>query len=650
MTLSSIAFRNIKRNFKDYFIYFTSMIFSIVIYFTFKALQYNSQVVKEAGNSKIADAFRISSVMLIIFVAVFIIYSNGFFVRKRKKEMGLYSLLGIRKKQIGKMLFYENMLMGLISLVIGILVGSLLSKLFLELLINIMGLKLNVYFEIPMKAIVDTAFIFFVIILYTSIQGYRLIYMFKLVELFSAEREGETMPKVSAIIAFTSVILIGSGYFLALMFLELLKRNINFFAGSLYIVLSTVIGTYLLFKFFTVFILKRARKNKSSFYHGINMIATSQLLYRIKGNAKSLATIAVLSAVTLTSVGASVAVYYNTFIQAKKATPFSYSYEKNDTGLENKANTILSEEKSAHPVTNKFEIEMVPVKGIFEGEKTENIRNANFIISEYYYLLSQSSFNSLSKEMGTEAVSLNDEEAFVYDDSYVKGYEFSPTYMGNKAVFQIGNEMKKLTIQGAKERSITNLDELVIIVPDKVYEKAKEVNGVRTVENIDVKNEINAKSLTEKLKNIMPVGEFLSVQSFNDFYTGFREQIQVTGLIMFIGIFLGLVFLLATGSVIYFKQITEANIDRARYSVLHKIGVTKKEMKKTIAKQVRFIFITPLVIGILHSLFALKSLSTLIPYQIVIPLLISIGVYGIIYAGYYFLTVRSYFNIITRKH
>lgn len=146
MTLSSIALRNIQRNFKDYFVYFASMIFSIVIYFTFKALQYNSQMEKAAeASKKISGAFQVSSVMLIIFVAVFIIYSNGFFTRKRKKEVGLYSLLGIRKRQIGKMLFYENMLMGLMSLIIGIAIGSVLSKLFLELLVSMMGLKLNVH-------------------------------------------------------------------------------------------------------------------------------------------------------------------------------------------------------------------------------------------------------------------------------------------------------------------------------------------------------------------------------------------------------------------------------------------------------------------------------------------------------------------------
>ncbi|MED0988533.1 ABC transporter permease [Bacillus nitratireducens] len=649
MTLSSIALRNIQRNFKDYFVYFASMIFSIVIYFTFKALQYNSQMEKAAeGSKKISGAFQVSSVMLIIFVAVFIIYSNGFFTRKRKKEVGLYSLLGIRKRQIGKMLFYENMLMGLMSLIIGIAIGSVLSKLFLELLVSMMGLNLNVHFEVPIAAIVDTAIIFFVIILYTSLQGYRLIYRFKLIELFRAEREGEAMPKGSVIMALISVFLIGSGYFLALMYVKALKYA-DFMVVALYILLATVVGTYLLFMFFTVFVLKRARNNKSSFYNGMNMVTTSQLLYRIKGNAKSLATISILSAVTLTAVGTSVTMYYNTFTQSKVAAPYSYSYEKKDEELDKKVNAILAEEKTNHPVKDQFEIETVPVKGKFEGDKVDFILNLNYTISEKYQFMSQSEFNKLAKKIDAETVNIATGEAFIYDSSYIEGYEFSPQYKGSKTVFQIGNETKTLTIQGANNTALTNLGELVIVVSDEMYEQAKQAFGTRTVKNIDVKDERNSKVLTEKLAKVMPAGESEMVPSFRDFYTGFQMGLEGTGLMMFIGMFLGLVFLLATGSIIYFKQLTEANADRERYVVLRKVGVTKQEMKKAIAKQVSFIFAIPLVIGILHSLFALKGLANLLPFEIMIPLLISIGVYGVIYIGYYFLTVRSYYKIVSAK-
>ncbi|MBJ7995855.1 ABC transporter permease [Bacillus mycoides] len=649
MTLSSIALRNIQRNFKDYFVYFASMIFSIVIYFTFKALQYNSQMEKAAeGSKKISGAFQVSSVMLIIFVAVFIIYSNGFFTRKRKKEVGLYSLLGIRKKQIGKMLFYENMLMGLMSLIIGIAIGSVLSKLFLELLVSMMGLNLNVHFEVPMAAIVDTAIIFFVIILYTSLQGYRLIYRFKLIELFRAEREGETMPKGSVIMALISVFLIGSGYFLALMYVKALKYA-DFMVVALYILLATVVGTYLLFMFFTVFVLKRARNNKSSFYNGMNMVTTSQLLYRIKGNAKSLATISILSAVTLTAVGTSVTMYYNTFTQSKVAAPYSYSYEKKDEALDKKVKEILAGEKSNHPVTYESEVEMIPVKGTFKGERADQVLNTHYNVTNQYQLISQSSFNTFAKRLDVEPVNLSANEAFVYDSLYIEKLDFGPLYTGNKAVFPVGNESEELNIKGVNSRSLTNLNELFVIVPDQTYEQAKQVHETRTVKNIDVKGERNSKELTAKLTSIMPAGESEVLKPFNDFYTGFQMGIETTGLMMFIGLFLGLVFLLATGSIIYFKQLTEASADRDRYVVLHKIGVTKQEMKKAIAKQVSFIFAIPLIIGILHSLFALKGLSNILPFEIMIPLLISIGVYGVIYIGYYFLTVRSYYKIVSAK-
>ncbi|WIY60805.1 ABC transporter permease [Bacillus arachidis] len=649
MTLSSIALRNIQRNFKDYFLYFASMIFSIVIYFTFKALEYNSQMEKAAeGSKKISGAFQVSSVMLIIFVAVFIIYSNGFFTRKRKKEVGLYSLLGIRKRQIGKMLFYENMLMGLMSLVVGIAIGSVLSKLFLELLVSMMGLNLNVHFELPMAAIIDTAIIFFVIILYTSLQGYRLIYRFKLIELFRAEREGEEMPKGSVIMALLSVCLIGSGYFLSLMYIKAIKYA-DFMTVALYILLATVLGTYLLFMFFTVFVLKRARNKKSSFYNGMNMVTTSQLLYRIKGNAKSLATIAILSAVTLTAVGTSVTMYYNTFKQAKEFAPYSYSYEKKDAALDNKIESIFNEEKKNHPVTNQFEVEMVPVKGKFEGKQADMLGNTHYRITEQYQLISKSSFNTLAKKMNIDTVDIGADEAFVYDGSYIEEYEFNADYKGHKAVFPIGKETKTLAIKGTGSNNVTNLGELFVIVPDQVYEQAKKVVGTRIVKNIDVKDERNSKVLTEKLAKVMPAGKSEIETPFRDFYSGFHAGLEATGLMMFIGLFLGLVFLLATGSIIYFKQLTEASADRDRYVVLRKVGVTKREMKKAIAKQVSFIFAIPLVIGILHSLFALKGLSNLLPFEILIPLLMSIGVYSVIYIGYYFLTVRSYYKIVSAK-
>ncbi|MDA1785098.1 ABC transporter permease [Bacillus cereus] len=629
MSLSSIALRNIKRNFKDYFIYFASMIFSIVIYFTFKALQYNSQI-SEAGDN-IGRGFQLASVMLIIFVAIFIIYSNGFFTRKRKKEIGLYSLLGIRKKEIGKMLFYENMLMGLLSLVIGIVIGSLLSKGFLKLLLNMLELHVNVHFEVPVGAVIDTTVIFYLIILYTSFKGYRVIYQFKLIELFRADNEGEVMPKGSKIMAFISLLLIGSGYFLSVTAIKNVSGD-NFMPLALYILLATVLGTYLLFMFFTVFVLKRVRNKKSAFYNGMKMVTTSQLLYRIKGNAKSLATIAVLSAVTLTAVGTSVTMYYNTYMQAKKYHPVSYSYEKKDMELDRKVNEILKE--GQNEVIHQYELETVKVVGEY-GDGTS-------LQSRTTELIAQSSFNTIAKYLNEETLDLKKNELYAFDGMYSEGKRDSGVYKNRKATFPIEE------VAPVQAKNITNLYELLVVVPDEVYEQAKKTIGSHTVKNIDVKDERNSKVLTEKLKKVISEEDAEGREQFSDFYTIFRSGIETSGLMMFSGIFLGLVFLLATGSIIYFKQLTEAHADRERYIVLRKLGVTKKEMKKAIAKQMRFIFFIPLVVGILHTLFALKGLATVIPYEIAVPLLISIGVYSVIYIGYYCLTVRSYFRIVSK--
>ncbi|MGD6890492.1 ABC transporter permease [Bacillus mobilis] len=640
MSLYSIALRNIKRNFKDYFIYFASMIFSIVIYFTFKSLQYNSQV-GEAGD-QVSNGFQLASVMLIIFVAIFIIYSNGFFTRKRKKEIGLYSLLGIRKKEIGKMLFYENMLMGLLSLVIGIIIGSLLSKSFLQLLVSMMELGVNVHFEVPVGAVIDTAVIFCFIILYTSFKGYRVIYRFKLIELFRADNEGEKMPKGSKLVAIISVLLIGIGYTLSITGLKH-ANNDNFMPLALSILLATVLGTYLFFMFFTVFVLKRVRNKKSKFYNGMQIVMTSQLLYRIKGNAKSLATIAVLSAVTLTAVGTSVTMYYNTYMQAKKYKPISYSYEKKDAHVDLKVDEILKEEREKNEVIHQYELETVKVVGEFG----DDVSNKDALNSRTTELMAQSSFNKIAKYLKEETVDVKKAEAYAFDAMYGEGNKNTGVYKGKKGIFPIG-EVAPVQVKEVKARNITNLYELVVVVPDEVYEQAKKTVGFHTVKNIDVKDERNSKVLTEKLKQVIPEEDAEGQEQFSDFYTIFRDGIEMSGLIMFSGIFLGLVFLLATGSIIYFKQLTEAHADRERYIVLRKLGVTKIEMKKAIAKQMRFIFFIPLVVGILHSLFALKGLSTVLPYEIAVPLLISIGVYSVIYIGYYFLTVRSYFRIVSK--
>lgn len=453
MNLFDIVQRNIRRNFKEYILYFVSLASSMLIYFIFASLRYSTQIKKEmVNNVMINSVLQSSKVILIIFIAIFIIYSTNFFIRKRKKEVGLYSLLGITKKQIGTMLFCETMIMGGFALVVGILIGSMSFKLFLELLMSLMKLNVPIHFELSIKAIIDTFIVFLSILLYTAWKNSRIIYKFPLIEMFQANHQGERMPKGSVLRAYIGLILMGLGYILAGFFHEVVNivRNpidpmnpiINPIIIPVFILFLVVFGTYFLFTSYTVIVLKKIRSKREIFYSGINIINISQLLYRVKGNAKLLATIAILSATALTAISTVAAGYY------------------------------------------------------------------------------------------------------------------------------VG-------------QSETN-------------------------------------------------GDFM----------------QLYGVALFIGSFLGGIFVLATGSIIYYKQLSEAYANQRYYETLRKIGVTKKEVRKSISKQVSFSFISPLIVGLVHSLFAIPIINNIPINNIIIPILISSGAYCIIYFGYYVLTVYSYFKVV----
>lgn len=393
MDLFDIAFRNIKRNFYNYFLYFASMVFSIMIYFTFTSIQYNTQVHKVVGASiNFSTVFRAAAIVIAIFVAIFIWYSNSFFIKKRKKEIALYSLLGIRKRQIGTMLVYENIFMGIAALLAGIIMGSLLSKLFIMLLIRLMGFSANISFMIPSKAIVNTVVVFFILFLITSIHGYRLIYRFKLIELFKAESQGEKEPKTSVFRSLLSVLFIGGGYFIYTKSLS----SFGIFAILITLIL-TIIGTFMLFSSLTLLVIKLSKKNERTYYRGINMIGSSQLLYRIKGSARTLATIAILSAATLTAVEISSSFYYDLSVDLQKNYGFTYAYASNDKSLDEKVENVILKYPNNKLIAS-LDMNFAKVNGQWPDLAKDVSKNQTYDAS--FYIISESNYNEIANLRG----------------------------------------------------------------------------------------------------------------------------------------------------------------------------------------------------------------------------------------------------------
>ncbi len=649
MSLFNIALKNIKRNFYDYFLYFVSMAFSIMIYFTFVSIQYNDQLASSMNSKMILGAFKASSIVIAVFVAIFIWYSNSFFTRKRKHEIALYSMMGVKRKQIGRMLFYETLCMGFIALVTGILLGGIVSKLFMDILVKLMALSsIKIGFSIIPRAIIQTTIVFFILFLIASIHSYRIIYRFKLVDLFKAEQTHDKLPKASFILAIISVVMIAMGY----RFAEA-EYMIKFFPISIFLVLGlTIAGSYLFFSSFVVFLVKSAKKNKRKFYKGINMIGTSQLLFRIKGNARTLATIAVLSATTLTAVGTTYSIYYNNEMNAKKFAPFSYGFiTENKSLIKNIEDTINESEQNKLIASES--IDVLNVKGeIPSFTKDSRFNNTK----ESIYVISKSKYTTLNKALGKDKnTSLKENECIYIDNQFADKFMNSP--IDKTIKLSLEHVSKDIIIKELSKESIINSGLLlfreVLVLNDKTYDELYNINPKLNIFLYKVDNEKDAKDLSLELSKFAPNANDNKedadpnyVKGYSEFYESYKSGLEGSGVMIFIGAFLGLVFLICTGSIIFFKQLSEATLDKGNYKILSKIGVDSKEMKVSIAKQLLAVFLLPLILGLSHASFALKLLSDIMNSNILVPALISFAVYTIIYAVYYVITVRSYCKIV----
>ncbi|MCP1123753.1 FtsX-like permease family protein [Bacillus sp. 3103sda1] len=645
MTLFDIAKKNIKGNFKNYLVYFISLLLSVVIYYIFVSLQYSTEIADTIESSQsMRSIFMFASIILILFVTVFTLYSNHFFARKRKKEVGLYSLFGLPKKTIGKMLFYENLIIGATVLVIGILFGTLFSKLFTMILIKLLGTTVEVGMTFSLQALINTLIVFMVIILITSIQGYRLIFKFKLIELFKAEQKGEQEPKASKVSAIAAIFCLVVGYvfgFRDFSTNEDILTNLGIMVGGI------IVGTVLLFSSLIIVLLKTAKKRKRSYYKGMNLISTSNLVYRIKGNARSLSVISLLSTAALCAFSVGVGMYYSFEKTVNLAAPFSYMHIVQDNLFDQTVDNIIREDE-AHPVRKKMTIPILKTKGEASDSDilSERVMKAD---ENPLKVISINEYNRVAKALRFPTLApIDDDEVIAIRPMYTD-YEFSD-YKGETITIQLPKDNITLDFAGMAEERVINWSypDVMIVVNDGTYQKIREQVSPTHYIGYVVEGQKTTKNTTDKLAAISTPESKLS-----SFYSEYRLGIEEAAFNVFILGFLGLVFVMATGSMIYFKQLTEATADKPRYDILKKIGVSGKDIGTVIVKQTAFIFGLPLVIGLAHYFVILNLLkrlfSNMTGTSLMLPILICVVVFILIYTVYYVLTVNSISRMVNGK-
>ena len=613
--------------------YFVSMVFSILIYYTFASIKYNKTIEVAIDNStKLSSSFIAATVVLGIFSAMFIWYSNLFFTKKRKKEFGLYSLMGVKKRQIGRMFFYENIVMGIIAIFVGILLGTFFSKFFTMILVRLMGFEVNVEFFFSWKQVIETLILFFSIFFIVALQGYYIIYRYKLIDLFKSMKIGDKTPKTNNFLAILSVVFILGSYYISH---TLFMRDPIF--GMISTLVLAISGTYIFFRYFMQFIIKFLKKNKKYYYKSVNIISTSTLSYRIKSNYKTLATITILSAITLTTIGTAYSFYYLNFENARDLSPMSFIYNYVDEKTENQVINIIEEENN---ISFNEKIQVINAEVYFEKFDSTAYMTKFGTKSPHATFIKNSDYEVLSKYLGKyEDYNLEDNEAIMVMRYYKE--DVFPDYTEDYLKTVSGGQ--KISVKKIQSKSLINSDYFydLFIVNDETFSEIKNNNATTLLSMIDVANPTETKKTVEKLKNF-----FNNKVTFDYFYKYYEATLDGRGLFVFISGFFGIVFLIATGTIIFFKQLTEANDDWQKYIILKKIGVSKKELKKTVKKQMMVIFGIPLLFGLIHSLVALDVLAILMQVSLIKPILISFSVYIFIYLIFYIMTVSSYTKII----
>ncbi|MBC2331065.1 ABC transporter permease [Listeria swaminathanii] len=653
--LFKVALTNMRKNFNQYIVYFVSLIVCVLVFFTFVSLSYNPLIETVFKRWELFGPamFSSASILLILFIFFFIFYSNSFFLKRRKREIGLYSLLGLRKSQVVLVLFFENAMLYMLATLFGILIGIFSSKLFAMLLFWIVGLAIDAEFIISFKAILDTMLVFFSIMLFTSVYAIFIVLRYNLSQLFKNDEREEKVAKGSFSLMLIGLALIVFGYYLATRNIEesAIWLKYDFFDLILVILGAVILGTWLMVRFGTPYLIRKLYNNKHFFYNGTNIIGVTSLRFRLKKNAGTIAMIAVLSATTLTIIGSMSSFYVRTINDISAENPSSYQVL--DISAKQEAEIIQTiHDDQDHKLQSLMQAEMVSAVLEYKDIPKYRMRMDNMIhtvVSESEYIRigerQQSDFKRPKKLAYGDAILLG-------KNTYYARPEVQEKWLTRKMVVQsnepIAKNLPPIKVVDFREYSIfnTGISYETLVVSDDYYEVLERLFEPESVEMFDITNPNHSESLDKKVQTIVDGEPSLFSENVSSYYTNYHLISTLVGSLLFIGIFIGVVFFLATGSIIYFKLVTDAVSEKDKFDILFKLGVTEKEVRKIISKQVWPIFVIPLFFGIAHSMAALWGISINLMDNIKYPVLIGTGIYIVCYTAYYFLCIDSFTKIV----
>ena len=654
---SKFALNNLVKNKRFILPYIFSAIFTIASFYILTSLSLGSNLDKlPQGISATKQVLSLGVIVIAIFSAIFLFYTYSFLIKRRVREFGLYSVLGMTKKQIARILILETIFIAVITLVFGLAFGLLFDKLMLLVLLKLFTAGVSFGFVITPIAVFLTILlfggIFFLLLIYTVIKISRL----KIVALLKEENNGEREPKARLILAILGLGLTGYGYYLAQTIQNPIKAITMFFIA----VLAVIFGTYLIFMAVSITVLKLMKNNKTFYYKPKNFISVSGLLYRMKRNAVGLANICILSTMVLVTMGTTSALYAG----SEEAYNTRFPRDIIVNGYRSTEGKLTEIEKNVKKATQDAGVEakdlvsynMLNVVGRLNGTEisyeTGNVGSLDKLRT--VVVIELKDYNKVSKEQKT----LNTGETLLFIDKKGK-------YEANEITVQ-GVNLKikeKLTdFPGALGTAAANaFDTYYVVVKDNTDVKKIESALKKKLNMSDEEGEVynyvgfnisdktkeakvieNFKQL-EKEGNINIEGKAENETNFKGFYASF----------LFIGVFISMIFVVSQVVIMYYKQISEGYEDKGKFGIMRKVGLTDRQIKQSIRSQVLMIFFSPLAIATLHTVVAYPFIEKILKLFLatdnnvfLIALAVTIAVFGVFYLIVYLITSRIYYRII----
>lgn len=656
MMLFKVALTNMRKNFTQFIVYFVSLIVCVLVFFTFVSLSYNPLIDKVFTRWELFGPamFSTASLILILFIFFFIFYSNSFFLKRRKREIGLYSLLGLRKSQIALVLFYENAMMYMLATFFGILLGIFFSKMFAMVLFWIVGLAIDAEFMITFPAITDTIMVFLAIMLFTSVYASFIVLRYNLSQLFKNDDKEEKVAKGSLLLMVVGIALIGFGYYLATSDVEesSIWLKYDFFDLILLILGAVILGTWLTVRFGTPYVIQKLYQNKHFFYNGSNMIGITSLRFRLKKNASTIAMIAVLSATTLTIIGSMSSFYVRALGNINEENPSSYQVRSMTAKNEKEIIQTINTDKN-HQLKSLLKTEMVRATLEYGDIYNKNGEPREMI----HPVVSESEYNRIAAKQQRNFVQPRElqygEAILLGKNAYFARKEIQDKWLSREMTVKTDKpnaiKISPIKVIDFREFSIfnTGISYETLVVSDEYYNDIKNFSNPELVGMFNITNPSHSEELDKKVQTIVDGKPSLFSENVSSYYTTYHMISILVGSLLFIGVFIGIVFFLATGSIIYFKLVTDAVTEKSKFDILFKLGVTENEIRKIISKQIWPIFVIPLFFGIAHSMVALWGISINLIDNIKYPVLIGTGIYMLCFGAYYMLCVNSFTKIVT---